>query len=213
MSATNIDYANIYFEYPELTKIHGAPNYPTLRIIHDKMKANAHSVECNLGGGGHGHYGLVVDPTEYAMVPGTIPYIRPVHPGPLIIPTGTPQILATGLRADHKELVRLFREVNDVEQRIIKQIVQSIDHTYLKTLRDSNTNTITCNIPTIFQYLFNNYGLIDDDQLTEAETKLRSFQYDLLDPLVKGFDEVEELQHLGNAAQDPYSEAQLIKLT
>ena len=29
--------------------------------------------------------------------------------------------------------------------------------------------------------------------------------------LVKVFDEVEELQHLGHAAQDPYSEAQLVK--
>ena len=105
MSATNIDYANTYFEFPELTKIHGAPNYPTLRIIHDEMKANAHSVECNLGGGAHGHYGLVVTPAEYAMVPATIPYIRPVHPCPLIIPLGATQILATGLRADHKQSV------------------------------------------------------------------------------------------------------------
>ena len=211
MSATNIDYANTYFEFPELTKIHGAPNYPTLRIIKDEMKANAHSVASDLGGAAHGHYGLVVDPREYAMVPGTIPYVRPVHPGPLIIPPGTTQILATGLRADHKEDVRLFREANDVEQRIIKQIVQAIDPTYLKTLRDPNTNTITCNIPRIFAYLFTNYGLIEDSHLTEAEAKLRSFQYDLLDPLVKIFDEVEELQHLGNAAVDPYSEAQLIK--
>ena len=154
MLATNIDYANTYFEFPELTKIHGAPNYPTLRIIKDETKANAHSVASDLGGGAHGHYGLVVDPTEDAMVPGTIPYIRPVHPGPLIVPPGTTQIMATGLRADHKESIRLFREVNDVEQRIIKQIVQSIDSTYLKTLRDSNTNTITSNVQTILQYLF-----------------------------------------------------------
>ena len=154
MSATNINYANTYFEFPELMKIHGAPNYPTLRIIKDEIKANAHSVVSNLGGGPHGHYGLVVDATEYAMVPGTIPYIRPVHPGPLIVPPGTTQIMATGLRADHKESIRLFREVNDVEQRIIKQIVQSIDSTYLKTLRDSNTNTITSNVQTILQYLF-----------------------------------------------------------
>ena len=35
-------------------------------------------------------------------------------------------------------------------------------------------------------------------------------QYNLLDPLVEVFDDVEELQHLGDAAQDSYSEAQLI---
>ena len=175
------------------------------------MKANAHSVARDLQGATHGHYGLVVDPREYAMVPGTIAYVRPVHPGPLIIPPGTTQILVTGLRADHKEDFRLFREANDVEQRIIKQIVQAIDPTYLKMLRDPNTNTITCNIPMIVEYLFMNYGLIKDSHLTEAEAKLRSFQYDLLDPLVKIFNEVEELQHLGNTAVNPYSEAQLIK--
>ena len=97
MSATNIDYAKTYFEFPELTKIHGAPNYPTLRIIKDEMKANAHSVASDLGGGVHGHYGLIVNPREYTMVPGTIPYVRPTHPGPLVIPPGTTHILATGL--------------------------------------------------------------------------------------------------------------------
>ena len=105
MSATNIDYANTYFEFPELTKIHGAPNYPTLRIIKDEMKANVHSVASDSGGGAYGHYVFVVDLTEYAIVPGTIPYIRPVHPCPLIIPLGATQILATGLRADHKQSV------------------------------------------------------------------------------------------------------------
>ena len=211
MPATNIDYANTYFEFPELSKIHGAPTYPTIRIIKDEVKANASSVASDLGGGANGHYGLVVDPTEYAMVPGTIPYVRPVHPGALVIPPGTTQQIYLGLREDHKEAVRVFREVNDVQQRIIKQLVQAMDATYLKTLRNVNTNTITCDIPTIFTHLLRNYGLIGDDTLTETESKIKTIQYNLLNPLVKVFDEVEELQHLGIAAQDPYSEAQLIK--
>ena len=156
MSATNIDYAATYFEYPELTKIHGAPTYPTIRIIKNEVKANAHSVASNLGGGAHGHYGLVVDPTEYVMVPGTVPYVRPVHPGALDVPINATNHIALGLRADHKEAVRLFRESNDVKQRLIKQIMQSVEPTCMKTLRDVNTHTITCDIPTILNHLFTN---------------------------------------------------------
>ena len=211
MPATNIDYANTYFEYPELSKIHGTPTYPLICIIKDEIKAHANSVASDLGGGANGHYDLVVNPAEYAMVLGTIPYVRPVHPGALNIPLGSTQHAATALREDHKEAIRVFREVNDVEQRIIKQLVRAIDATYLKTLRNASTNTITCDVPTILSHLFANYGLIGDDTLTEAEQKIKEIQYNLLDPLVKVFDEIEELQHLGIAAKDPYSEAQLIK--
>ena len=98
MPATNIDYANTYFEFPELSKIHGAPTYPTIRIIKDEVKANASSVASDLGGGANGHYGIVVDPTEYAMVPGTIPYVRPMYPGALVIPPGMMLHIALGLR-------------------------------------------------------------------------------------------------------------------
>ena len=41
MPATNIDYANTYFEYPELSKIHGTPTYPLICIIKDEIKAHA----------------------------------------------------------------------------------------------------------------------------------------------------------------------------
>ena len=120
----------------------------------------------------HGHYGLVLDPTEYVMVPDTVVYVRPVYLDPLVIPITITQHTAAGLRSDHKESVRIFREKNDVEQRIIKQIVQAVYATYMKTLRDVNTNTTTCNIPTILNHLFTNYVLIEDNALSKAEKNL-----------------------------------------
>ena len=91
--------------------------------------------------------------------------------------------------------------------------MQAVEPTYMKILRDVNTNTITCDIPTILNRLFTNYGLIEDKVLSKTENKIRTMQYNLLDPLVKVFDNVEELHHLGHAAQDPYFEAQLIKFS
>ena len=61
----------------------------------------------DLGGGAHGHLGLVLVPAEYAAV-SPVPYVRPVHPGALIIPPGTAQHEAHRLCDDHKEAIKLF---------------------------------------------------------------------------------------------------------
>ena len=50
MSGTNIDYKTTNFEYPNLTKISGQPDYELLKLIKDELKANAGSVPSNLGG-------------------------------------------------------------------------------------------------------------------------------------------------------------------
>ena len=212
MTSTNIDYIHIYFEFPELTKIHGTPSYHTLRIIEDEVKSNLASVTSELGGGANGHLGLLGTDAEYANIPGTAPYIRPVHPGALVIEAGTSQHISTGMRNDHGDAIKLFREVDDVEKCIIKQLVQALDSKFLKSLRNRSTNAIAHNLQTIFAHLFTKYGTIEDEVLTEEEEKLRDTEYNILDPLVTVFDQIEELQHLGNAAQNPYSEAQLIKL-
>jgi len=58
---TNIDYRTTFFEFPQLTKIHGEPDYDTLHRLHNELKSNAGSVPSTLGGGAHGHLGLILD--------------------------------------------------------------------------------------------------------------------------------------------------------
>ena len=113
-----IDYINTHFEYPELTKIHGKPDYESLKTIKDEWKTNAGSVTSSLAGGTSGHLGLVLTPTEMALVT-AIPYVRPVQPPALVLPTG-PGV--TNLQREiaidlHTENMRLFKEtVNDEEE-------------------------------------------------------------------------------------------------
>ena len=73
----------INFPYPTLTKIHGRPTYLGLRKIENEITANASSVHSDLGGGMHGHLGLVKSDADYAKVaPGTA-YHFPTQPDPL----------------------------------------------------------------------------------------------------------------------------------
>ena len=78
-SSGGIDYHSIYFAFPNLTPINSEPDADNLIKLKNQLKANAFSVPLNLGGGAHGHLGLVLTPQTYAMV-SNLPFIQPAHP-------------------------------------------------------------------------------------------------------------------------------------
>ena len=121
MTTINIDYINTSFEYPVLTPIQGQPKYASMKVIKDEMKANATSVATDLGGGANGHLGLMTTPIDYTNV-SVIPYVRPVHPGALIIPLGTTQHESTRLRDNFKDELHQYSECTQVENALIKQL-------------------------------------------------------------------------------------------
>ena len=85
-----INYRDTHFETKDLTPIHGEPIAKSLLRLTNELKANARSVLSNLGGGNHGHLGLVLSPPDYALISNVL-FNRPNHPGPLIIPANTTQ--------------------------------------------------------------------------------------------------------------------------
>ena len=68
--ANNIDvnYKNNFFEYPELTRIHGAPPTATPINLNNEVRANAQVVQMVLGGGNWGHLELVCTTTTYVSI-------------------------------------------------------------------------------------------------------------------------------------------------
>ena len=64
-----VNYVKTHFSHLILTKIHGEPTYFSLNILKQELKANASGVTWDLGGGAHGHLGLLLTPTEYLLIP------------------------------------------------------------------------------------------------------------------------------------------------
>ena len=60
------------FEVDMLPRIHGKPDYSKLKVLKDLLKTNASRVSSDLGGGAHGHLGLILTPLEYATVENNI---------------------------------------------------------------------------------------------------------------------------------------------
>eukprot|EP00957_Ditylum_brightwellii_P050758 3848707-Ditylum_brightwellii.AAC.1 len=54
-----------------------------LLTLRNEFRANAQAVSTTLGGGTHGHLGLVMTLQDYALIPNTTVYIQP--PQPLLI--------------------------------------------------------------------------------------------------------------------------------
>ena len=123
--ATAINYRELYFENKELTRIEGEPTAEHLIKLNKELKSNALSVYSNLGGAQHGHLFLVMTPAQFGLISVT-PFVRPNHPGVLVIPPGTTQHMATTLREQHKESIHLFKEVEGVEKALIQQIAQAV---------------------------------------------------------------------------------------
>ena len=85
MASGAVDYAASYFKYKSPTPIIGAPTNKTLKRLKQELRANASSVESDLGGGDHGYLGLVLDDAEYAAVSATV-FVAPRFPATLTVP-------------------------------------------------------------------------------------------------------------------------------
>ena len=70
------------------------------------------------------------------------------------------------------ERKRLFNECQAVENALRHQIIEAIDSDYLRPLRNDITDTITSSIPTIFDFLRNNYGKLHLLSLNKWKVRL-----------------------------------------
>ena len=114
MANPNIYYATNNFEYLTLTQIHGMPSYKSLRKIKNELKYNVASIPFDLCSEANGYSGSVIMVAKYENIT-PASYVCPVHPGILNISVGTPNYEAKRLTEEHKELVRLNREANNVD--------------------------------------------------------------------------------------------------
>ena len=72
MSAYSVENITESFTTPNITKVSGEPTYKTIKDVEKKIITNAASIPSELGGGGHGFLGLVLNPHKYITVTGHV---------------------------------------------------------------------------------------------------------------------------------------------
>ena len=205
------DYKNTHFDHPELSRIVGEPSLASLITLRNQIKANAQTVDSTLGGGAHGHLGLVLTPQVYATIPSTTPYLRPRLPQLDIQPTDTQYQIAQK-RHQYAEDLRQFREVQGVERCLVQQIVAAIEPKYLRALRDVHTHKINKTVPEILRYLFNTYGDVSPLELKQLRDQVEAMVFDPTEPVNTIFVEIDDLDTIAEMAENPFNESQKIDM-
>ena len=204
------DYARLYFKYPIPTPIRGEPDAAALKKLKRELRANASSVESDLGGGDHGYLGLVLTDDEYKKIVPNHQFKAPSFPGALNIPSSTDPVVALGLRANHQESIRVYRECRAVEKALTRHIQGAIEPEYLDSLVNDETQLIEDDIPTVLKFLDNRYGNVDPDSVKAKEAEVLAVQFNPTDPLATVTKPIEELKMMAIDAEIPYSEEQLV---
>ena len=85
MRISTLNYRETFFPKSDLTRILGIPTYYDLHRMQLELKINTLYVHSNLRGAAHGHLRLLMTNNKYENI-STLPYVRPVHPGIVLIP-------------------------------------------------------------------------------------------------------------------------------
>ena len=155
MTLEAVDYVALYFKYKTPTQIHVAQTNKALKRLKAELRANASSVEADLGGGNYGYLGLVLTDAEYTGTASHPPlFAASNYPIPLHIPPGASQIDALTIQHIHTEQTRTYYKSKNVEKALQRHIRNAIEDKYLEMLVNEDTKLIQEDIPIVLSYLF-----------------------------------------------------------
>ena len=145
-----------------VTKIHGQPTNQDLTILEKELIAILANIPTTLGGGNHGHAGIIMDPARYLLIAG-VPFNNPANPGNY--PANVPGNAAAGVRAraeaEHKEQVREYETFQGVAQATKDIILEAVDHEYLLEIEDEILGFLNQTPTDMLTHLRNRGGAFD----------------------------------------------------
>jgi hypothetical protein len=120
-----------------VTKTHGQPINRDVTLLEKELIGIVAMIPTTLGGGGHGHARIIIEPAKYCLMSGGTAFIAPANPGNY--PAGLAANAATGIAREdamHKELVAQFEILAKVDQTLKDIIIKSVESNYLLEIED-----------------------------------------------------------------------------
>ena len=146
-----------------VTKIHGQPTSHNLTNLKKEIISILANIPTTLGGGNHGHVGVIMDPVDYNTLTAGIGFINPVNPG--IYPAGLAANAAAGTRAreeaTHKELINQFKTFEGVRLGTKDLILEAVDSEYLKEIEHDTLGFLNQTPRQMIKHLLTRGGALD----------------------------------------------------
>jgi hypothetical protein len=142
-----------------LPTINDEPDYGNINNMVQLLYGNAATLATTLGGGQHGHIGLIMTPILYSTLTAT-PYTQPIDPGPTPLPlanNASTALRETG-RINHKEALHIYDNNNNnniMDNTLKAQIIDTISDTYLCKMRNKYTGYLGVTTRDLIDHLLN----------------------------------------------------------
>ena len=148
-----------------VTKVHGQPTNRDIDRLEDELTAIASSFHSELGGGLHGHAGLIKSDADYDLIaPGT-PFVFPSNPG--VYPAGAMTTAQRPQReAEHKALIVQFQTCIGASKGLKDLILKSVEEDYLLELRSVGIGYLNVTPLQMLTHLRNRWGTMDYVDIT-----------------------------------------------
>ena len=112
-----------------VTKIHGQPTNQDIDQLEDELTAIASLFPSDLGGGLHGHAGLVKNDVDYELFAPNTPFVFPANPG--VYPQGNFSAAQRAqAEAEHKALIVQFHSCVGVSKGLMDLILQAVEEDF-----------------------------------------------------------------------------------
>ena len=165
---------DIVAKFPAKTipHIQGEPDYASINDMVQMLYSNAASLATTLGGGQHGHIGLIMTPILYATL-SIAPYLNPPDPGPIpILAAGVTAAAREEARIQHKEERRVYDNNQSMDDALKAQIIDTIDDTYLCELRNKYTGYLGISTRDLIDHLLDRYGKITPADIAACKRRM-----------------------------------------
>ena len=200
------------FPYSTIEKVQGAPTCQSIKNIEKQLVKNASSYPTELGGGNHGHLGLVLSPEKHLLVTGH-DFHPHTNPGSLpTFPANPTQPQIAQIASTHKEELRLWREQQVLIKALKKQLTNAFASKHLEEIEDNFTGFNNLSIQDILTHLYDRYGEVTPDELEAAETTLND-PFDPHEPFGSYVCKLEEAIDIAEAAKCPFTSQQILNKT
>jgi hypothetical protein len=145
-----------------VTKIHGQLTNQDLTTLEKELIAILANIPTTLGGGNHGHAGILMEPARYLLTTG-VPFNNPANPGnyPLTVAGNAAAGVRARAEAEHKEEVREYETFQGVIQATKDIFLEAVDHEYLLEIEDEILGFLNQTPMDMLTHLRNRGGALD----------------------------------------------------
>ncbi len=202
-----------------LTKIQGKPNQRSLKVLMQQLMENAFSVKTDLGGGQHGHCGIILSATEYTELtkdennpndPGQT-FVFPKQPlkPTVTISTTTEQRYAE--HEDYKEKKEEWKTANDFEEISKKMITDAVDKIYLAAIYHKKFGFAHTKSRQILEHLWKKYNDTTDADIEQNKIDLAA-AFDPSQPMEILWNRADTCMTFAEDAKEPLTEAEVCRI-